>query len=173
MGWESLLFVSSPKQLSTFFRGWKPPLAVGQTHTMTNPLTGDVMTIVDDADTYEPGEAYERCDWALLGKTAPDGIGQDLTEQSLMTLAALLDVEEPALRRALSEPPDTETVVLELVPELVEALAMTDSDDHVTLGMEIREDLGPEGAAALIAKLAELAQTARTTNARLYFVEER
>jgi hypothetical protein len=162
MGWESVLFVAGPSQLAAFFPGWKPALAAPTTRTVVNPFTKEAMTHLIETAEYEKDDEYSAgCDWNRFREAAPPAINQEISRGILAKLARLLNVEEPIFRRALSEPPDSETTVLALVPEFVEALG------------RIRDDLDEELPKSLRTLLVDLARKARETQGRIYLVEER
>jgi len=173
MGAEFVLFVAGADVLAELFPGWKPALAKPITRTGVNPFTKAKMTIVVETEEYGEDEEVESgCNWNRFQELAPPSIGQELNGQCIAKLATPLALTPPLTRRALSEPPGSETVVFELVPAVVGALAGVAPKRHAALGKALRSDLPSGEATALFGRLVELAADAKKRKQRLYLIEE-
>lgn len=175
MGYESIVFVAEPGQLATLFPGWKPALAAPITRTAVNSFTNEPMTMVIETVDYDEDDepSTTRDWWDRWREAAPPSISREISPRNMEKLARAMAVEGPAYLRALSEPPDSETTVFELVAAFVEALATASPERHPALGRALRDDLDEANATALLARLIELARKAQETHARLYVVEDR
>lgn len=170
---ESVLFLGDPGVLASFFQGWKPALATSVVQTLVNPFTNEPMTMVVETEEYtEDDDGYaDACDWTRFRAAGLPTLTKEISLGSLDRLAAALGLEEPPYRRALSEPPTSETTVFELAPSMVAAVVPAEAERYAELGRALRGDLDDDMARALFGELAGLASEA-TGSRRLYVIQE-
>ena len=172
MGNESALFVASPDRLSALCPGWKLALTEPETRTVNNPFTRTVDTVVIETASYNEDDTYSLWDWERFREARLPVLGQELSAGALKAVAGALSLDARAVRRALSEPPDSEAVVFELAAPFVEALAASTHASYATLGRLMRPDLEEAAAVAGFARLREFALAARDESKHVYLVEE-
>ena len=112
------------------------------------------------------------CDWETFQALGATAIHQEITYSSLAAVANELQIEGEPYRRALSEPPNSETIVLEVEPSLVAALAATGPERFAALGHAMQPDLNADQATSLGGRVASLAREAHASNGHVYLIEE-
>ncbi len=174
------LFVSTEDQLRSFFPGWKPALWPPVIKTAADPFTNEPRTYTEDTVEYGPDDVYEySMDHSMFESLGLPEICDQVSPDSLTRLARELGLQGDGYRRALSEPPDSETVALQVEPAVVDALVELAESRFVAVGRAAASpaiwtgvDLSDLDAASLAKEIVALARKVKAEGSlRLYFVQ--